>query len=181
MKYPKHTEILIADPPWPFRDKLPGESRGAGSNSSLLSLEDIQQYPIPQMKDDSVLFLWRVASMQEEALSVAQAWGFEVKSEIVWYKKTKYGKPWFGMGRSVRMSHEVCLIATRGKWKPESRSIRSVFEAKVPYNGEGKVIHSGKPDEFYDLVKNLTTGVRVELFARKARPGFRCYGEELPT
>lgn len=28
--------VLVADPPWAFRDKLPGETRGASSNYSTL-------------------------------------------------------------------------------------------------------------------------------------------------
>ena len=62
---------------------------------------------------DCLLLLWRVAAMQQEALDVARAWGFTVKTELVWEKLTKTGKPHFGMGHYLRGSHEVCLLATR--------------------------------------------------------------------
>lgn len=81
-----------------------------------------------------------------------------------------------GMGRYVRGSHEVCYIGTRGKPQfPEDKSIRSVFFA---YRND----HSAKPERFYQMVEKLyPTGPYVELFARRRRKGWHCYGDELPT
>lgn len=162
---------LVADPPWIFRDKLPGESRGAEKNYRVLSVEALRHFQLPPLADDAYLFLWRVAAMQEEAFAVVRAWGFTVKTEMVWLKRTANGKRWFGMGRTVRAEHETCLIATRGQPHVKSHSIRSTFEAQV-----GR--HSQKPEAFYDLVESLCDGPYVELFARRQRPGWTCLGDE---
>ena len=164
--------VLYADPPWPFNDPLSGKGRGAVKNYGLLSIEEIKQFPLPLLADDSTLFLWRVASMQEEALAVMRAWGFQLKSEIVWNKRARNGKPWFGMGRTVRASHEVALIGVRGRPATLSHSVRSTFEAVVRK-------HSEKPDEFYTIVEQLRAGPYVELFARRRRLGWTCLGNEL--
>lgn len=164
--------VLVADPPWPFEDALPGDTRGAAKNYALMSVKEIQCFSLPPMYEDSTLFLWRVASMQQEALDVIRAWDFEVKSEIVWKKLTNTGKRFFGMGRTVRMEHEVCLVATSGTPATRNKSIRSIFEARV----RG---HSEKPEEFYDLVEQLRDGPYCELFARRHRAGWTCYGNEL--
>jgi N6-adenosine-specific RNA methylase IME4 len=166
--------VLVADPPWAFGDKLPGASRGAEKNYRVLSTLDIELFKLPQLADDALLFLWRVAAMPEEALSVCRAWGFTPKSELVWLKKTPLGKTHFGMGRYVRASHETCIIASRGHGNRliKSRSVRSVFEAATG-------IHSQKPDEFYTLVESLADGPYHELFARRARPGWSQEGDEL--
>lgn len=165
--------VLCADPPWRFGDKLPGPGRGAEKHYSTLSVEELCRFSLPSLADDAHLFLWRVASMQEEALAVARAWGFVVKAEIVWLKRTVSGKRWFGMGRQVRMEHEVCLIATRGRPEVRVRNIRSTFEAKA-----GR--HSEKPEIFYtDIVERLCHGPYAELFARKTRPGWTCFGNEV--
>jgi N6-adenosine-specific RNA methylase IME4 len=164
--------VLVADPPWLFRDSCPGAGRGAVKHYPCMTVDDICRFPTPQMADDSALLLWRVASMQQEALDVMCAWGFTLKTEIVWRKLTKHGKQHFGMGHYVRASHEVCLLGTRGRWKPRSRSIRSVFDAPV-----GR--HSEKPDAFYALVEELADGPYVELFARRERAGWQCFGNEL--
>lgn len=172
MKY--HT--ICADPPWPIKDKLPGPGRGSVKKYDLISMTDLLNYNLPDLASDCRLFLWRLASMQQEAIDVMKAWGFKLKAEVVWLKRTpKEGKIWFGMGRQVRMAHEVCLIGVRGHPKVLSRSVRSVYEA--PW-----VRHSGKPEGFYkEIVEKISPGPYCELFARTQRPGWTCIGREIRT
>lgn len=166
--------VLVADPPWAFNDKLPGPGRGAEKHYRVLTLADIMGFPLPPLADDAYLFLWRVSSQVEEAYRVCGAWGFTAKSEIVWLKRTKTGKRWFGMGHHVRAEHESCIVAVRGRPKPLVRNVRSTFEAEA-----GR--HSAKPEAFFDLIETLCQGPYAELFARRHRPGWTCYGDELPT
>lgn len=164
--------VLVADPPWSFDDELPGETRGAAKNYKTMSVEEICRFPLPPMYESSTLFLWRVASMQKEALQVIDAWDFSLKTELVWKKLTVNGKRFFGMGRTVRAEHEVCLVATSGKPVTLDKSIRSVFEAPV-----GR--HSEKPAEFFSIVEKLREGPFCEIFARRHRPNWDCFGDEL--
>jgi N6-adenosine-specific RNA methylase IME4 len=113
--------------------------------------------------------------MQSEAIAVAKAWGFTIKSELVWRKLTANGKRHFGMGRYVRLEHEVCLIGARGRATSliENHSTRSVFDAPVG-------VHSAKPDAFYQLVEGLApSSVKFEIFARKRRAGWVQFGDQL--
>lgn len=171
--------VLCADPPWQFGDKLPGDTRGAERNYSCMSVGDICQFPLPPTAGDAALFMWRVASMQQEALDVISAWGFTLKTEIVWLKKTVHGNRWFGMGRTVRAEHEVCLIATRGRPDVLNHSTRSTFV--TDFEGLSAVAgkHSAKPEEFYQIVESLFSGPYTELFARRQRPGWTCLGDQL--
>jgi N6-adenosine-specific RNA methylase IME4 len=137
-----------------------------------MSVDDLCRFELPPLADDSLLFLWRVASMQQEALDVAKAWGFKPKTEIVWHKLTRTGKTHFGMGHYTRASHETCLVCVRGRPKIKSRSVRSIFAAPV-----GR--HSEKPSAFYSLVEELSEGPYVELFARRHRANWHCLGNEL--
>lgn len=164
--------VISADPPWPFKDPLPGKGRGAAKHYRLLSIPELCRFPLPPLADDAVLFLWRVASMVPEAYEVARAWGFEAKAEIVWCKTTKTGKRHFGMGRTVRAEHEVAIIATRGRPTRLLGNVRSVFHAPI---GQ----HSEKPAEFYRIVESLYPGPYVELFSRHEREGWTGYGNEL--
>ena len=179
--------VIVADPPWKFGDPLPGKTRGADKQYKTLSLSDIQRFPLPDIADEAILFLWRVSSQVEEAYAVVRAWGFVPKAEIVWIKTTgEEEKLHFGMGHYTRASHETCVIATRGSFKVADRGIRSVFTAAV-----GK--HSEKPQAFFDLVEKLCGakgtqngdaaddgGPFIELFARVPRPGWHTFGDELP-
>jgi N6-adenosine-specific RNA methylase IME4 len=174
--------VVVADPPWPLKDKCPGNGRGAAKHYSTMSLEEIKAFALPPVHPDAWLFLWRVASMPEEALAVVRAWGFTPKAEIVWIKRDPGGKCTPGMGHYVRNTHETCIIATRGKAIPLrlSRRIPSFFEAARPLKpGTKKPLHSAKPDKFFALVERLVRGPRVELFARQQRDGWDCYGDEI--
>lgn len=186
--------VVVADPPWQFGDKLPGPSRGAAKNYRVLTLPQIMGYLRTEkieVAPDALLFLWRVSSQVEEANMVARDWGFKPKSEVVWVKLARrFAKAdcpnepieWrtgeglhFGMGRYVRASHETCIVAARGKAIPlvGSHSVRSVLLAPVG-------AHSAKPEAFYDLVEKLVPGGRyVELFARRKRKGWTCMGDEV--
>jgi len=169
----KKFRVVLADPPWPFRDGLPGPGRGAASHYRTLSIADLCAYPLPPLEVDCTLFLWRVAAMQQEALEVMAAWGFVPKTEVVWVKRTATGQRWFGMGRTVRAEHEVCLIGTRGRPVTRDRSVRSTFEAAAG-------VHSRKPDCFYGVIEALRQGPYVELFARRPWPGWTSLGAQLP-
>lgn len=174
--------VIAADCPWAPMDKLPGKSRGAAKNYDVMSTKDLCRIHLPPIAENSVLFFWRLASMQSDALDVIQAWGFTPKTELVWVKLTSTSsnrelgtaKLHFGMGRQVRASHEVCIIATRGRVAPLNHSTRSVFFAPVG-------IHSAKPDAFYDIAESLYAGPRVELFARRCRPNWTTLGSQLGT
>lgn len=187
---------IVADPPWAPDDQLPGDTRGSSRNYNVLTQAQLEGFLSDQaharaltISLNAILFLWRLASMQTEALAVVNAWGFRQLSEVVWCKLTKEGKPWFGMGRTVRGAHETALICVRG---PATRliaakNIRSVFEAPVPVDARGDYIHSAKPPEFFSqVVEPLIGGTArggpcLELFARRRRPNWHAIGDQLPA
>lgn len=172
MEVANRFRVVLADPPWQFNDRLPGPGRGAVKHYGCLSVAELCAFPLPPLADDATLFLWRVASMQREALAVMDAWGFTLKTEIVWLKRTTRGKRWFGMGRIVRAEHETCLVGTRGRPLTRIRNIRSTFEAAAG-------AHSAKPDAFYGIVEALRDGPYVELFARRCRAGWTSLGDQV--
>lgn len=201
--------MVVADPGWQSRDNLPGATRGAASNYRTQPTTEIMRQRLPPIADDAILLLWRLASMQKDALQVGHAWGFgdEPKAEFVWRKLTKNGKRWFGMGHYSRGEHETCLLWVRGRPKILLRNIRSTFEAPAPTYWEGhpdvgKVIvcqrgknkgkervikvgdyiHSAKPDVFQtEICERLGEGPRLELYARRPLPGWVCLGDQLPS
>ncbi len=186
MNHPKF-RVICADPPWAYKDKLPA-GRGAEAHYPVLKLHDIQRFPLPEIADIAMLVLWRVGAMAEEAYQVVRAWGFVPKSEIVWIK-TGVGTPekilepgdpsadlldpHMGLGHYVRNSHEIAIVATRGRFEVANKGVRSVCVAPIG-------LHSEKPQVFYELVEQLAgEGPFAELFARKRRPGWHAFGNEL--
>lgn len=170
----ERARLLMADPPWKFGDALPGPTRGASKQYPCMNVRQLCAFQLPPLAPDCLLLMWRVAAMQSEAILVLHAWGFQLRSELVWVKQTTTGKRHFGMGHYVRASHETCLIGVRGSVQVADRSVRSVFEAPVAR-------HSQKPDAIYDIAERLVPGGPwVELFARRRRPGWMQHGNQLP-
>ena len=171
--------VLVADPPWPSTPaRLPLAEGGRLLPYKRMSEEEISASELPPLDDYCVLFLWRLASMQEMALRVCRAWGFRPYGEMIWVKRTTKDKLWCGMGLLLRSSHETCLVGVRAKPKgrmpvPHGKNTRSVIEAK--YTGR----HSGKPEAFFNEIEHMLDGPYYELFARQQRPGWICSGDEL--
>lgn len=178
MEFPrKKYNVIYADPPWRFGNKKTGGSMksGAEAHYKTMSVDEVCGLPVSDIcADDCVLFMWWVASQPEEALGVMESWGFKLKtmSGFNWVKFTKHGKYDFGMGFWTRAGSELCLIATKGKPKKVSGSVRSVVPAP-------KKKHSQKPDRVRDRIVELCGDVpRIELFARSRFAGWDSWGLE---
>jgi N6-adenosine-specific RNA methylase IME4 len=103
-----------------------------------------------------------------------EAWGFTYKTvAFVWVKTTKAGTPATGMGFWTRSNAEIVLLGTRGHPKRLAKNVGQIILAP---RGE----HSVKPEEVQDRIEALVPGPYLELFARRARPGWACHGDQLP-
>lgn len=166
----KRFGLAIVDCPWAFRtyggaDTTP--SRTAEDPYPVMSLQDLKNLPVSEiMADDSILLMWTVSHLQDEATEVAEAWGFKAKSvAFIWDK----GK--IGMGYWVRQEAEICKLYTRGRPKRLNADVRQMIRAP-------RREHSRKPDEQYARAERLAAGPYVELFARQHRPGWTSWGNE---
>ena len=120
-----------------------------------------------------VLYMWTTIPHSAIAYEVIKLRGFEYKSQRVWDKvRTGDGR---GPGYWVTGEHEILLIATRGGVvAPATAHFPSRFEAPV-----GK--HSEKPDQQYEHAEfHFPNTPKIELNARRARPGWEAWGLEAP-
>ena len=141
-----------------------------------MKLEEICALPVAEIAaPDSVLFLWATFPMLAEALRVISAWGFKYKTvAFVWLKLNKKSLSWFyGMGFWTRSNAEICLFATKGHPKRQSKSVHQLIISPVE-------AHSKKPDITRDKITELMGEFpRVELFARQPTPGWDVWGNEV--
>jgi N6-adenosine-specific RNA methylase IME4 len=159
-------ELLYADPPW--QSQSPGSKWSPEQHYPTMPVDQIKRLAVPAA-DDAVLFLWAVSALLPEAIDVMQAWGFEYRSNIVWDKLS------IGLGVWVRNEHEQLLIGRRGSISPPERTrrVRSIIRAR-----RGR--HSEKPKQFYELLEQMYPNhTKLELFARRARPGWTSWGNQL--
>lgn len=170
--------VVVADPPWSFNDKLSMSEvkRGAEANYTTLTTDDIAALPVASWcQSDALLALWVPSSLLVDGLATMRAWGFEQKQIYTWVKSSSTGLA-FGMGRYFRGCTEHALIGTRGK---VSKRVTSKSERNAELSPA--LLHSKKPAALQErLERMLPGGPYLELFARRSRPGWVCFGNEAP-
>lgn len=169
-------QIIYADPPWKYRND---KGMGVAENHyKTMTTEEICSLPVEQVIDkNTVLFLWVTFPQLEEAFKVIEAWGFQYKTAgFIWLKPRKAGDGFvLGMGYWTRSNAEICLIATRGKPKRQSKKVSQLIISP-------REQHSKKPDKTRDLIVELMGDVpRLELFAREKTPGWDVWGNEVSS
>lgn len=91
---PKQFQVIVADPPWPFADKLQMSdvARGAAANYKLMTMQDIKDMPMKEYADPNgaILALWVPSSLLQDGLDTMKAWGFEHKQTYIWVKTKKF-------------------------------------------------------------------------------------------
>ena len=78
---------------------------------------------------------------------------------------------------TVRYGHEYLLYMYKGKLRPvaleERGKIHTVFTERVQR-------HSQKPEISFDIIERLYPAEKkIELYARRTRPGWDCWGNEV--
>ncbi len=108
------------------------------------------------------------------AFDCIKSWGFQYKTVAFnWVKTTKKNKYHFGGGNWTRSNPEICLLATKGKIKRQSASVRELCVSELRE-------HSRKPDCIRDRIVELCGDLpRIELFARQKTLGWDAWGNEV--
>jgi len=170
----KKYQIIYADPPWSYTGNMMNSS--ATDHYQTMSLEDICKLPIKNIADDNcVLFMWVTLPKLNQFMKVIESWNFEYKTTaFVWCKKNKISDSFFiGLGRWTRANPEICILATKGKPKRLSKSVRQLQIFPIEK-------HSKKPDQFKNLIIDLVGDLpRIELFARQKTEGWDAWGNEV--
>lgn len=168
---------IYADPAWKFESwGEQGQDRAAGNHYTLTTLDDMKAMPVEALaSDDCVLLMWVSDPMLPHALELIAAWGFTFKTvAFTWVKASKTGEAeHLGNGYWTRANPEMCLLATRGKPERLNADVRQLLVHPV-------MEHSRKPEEAANRIMRLVAGPYLELFARRPREHWTCWGNELP-
>jgi len=181
--------IIYADPPWKFQsfsDK--GKGKSPEKHYDCMSDEDIYNLPVQDIVDyDSILFIWVTYPLLIQGFNTIESWGFQYKTcAFCWVKTNKRYSinqssffpednfdSFTGLGHWTRANSELCLLATRGKPKRVSKSVRQLIYEPIRE-------HSRKPDSTRDRIVQLCGNLpRIELFARKKYEGWDAWGNEI--
>lgn len=175
--------VLIADPPWRF-DDTGGRHR---TPFPTLTVAELCAMPVGAlMAEDALGIVWvtsshcdltEVSGSRLDGISggvrVLESWGFRFKTTGVWVKATKHNALSIGFGHYLRHAHELFLIGRRGRFTvPPEHRVPSVFFAP-------KTTHSTKPEFLHEWLEPIVPGPKLELFARRRRPGWTAWGLEV--
>jgi N6-adenosine-specific RNA methylase IME4 len=169
---------IVADPPWQFQNrtgKMAPEHKRL-SRYPTLDLQAIKDIPVQVAAEETAhLYLWVPNALLPEGLEVMKAWGFNYKSNLIWYKIRKDGGPdGRGVGFYFRNVTEVILFGVRGKNPRTLQPGRSQPNIIATRKRE----HSRKPDEQYKIFEECSWGPYLELFSRGNRNNWTCWGNQ---
>jgi N6-adenosine-specific RNA methylase IME4 len=177
MTFPdKKYNIIYADPPWAYnfqkRKRLSEEAKQ--HLYPTMSKQDILDLPVEDIAaDDCALFLWVMNSELPLALDCINKWGFTYKTQAFTWVKTRTNTYHFGGGNWTRSNPEQCLLATKGKIKRQSASVKNLVVSPLRE-------HSRKPDSIRGNIVELVGDLpRIELFSRNQVEGWDVWGNEV--
>lgn len=191
--------LIYADPPWSYGNNA---SNGAAKDHyATMSMVDLKRLPVWALaEENAVLAMWYTGTHNREAIELAEAWGFTVRTMkgFTWVKLNQLAEVRINKalqegevadfydfldllnaetrmngGNHTRANTEDLLIATRGRGLER----KDAGVKQVIYSPLGE--HSQKPAEARHRLERLYGDVaRIELFSRNPAEGWDHWGNE---
>ncbi|MBA7568053.1 hypothetical protein ES695_13855 [Candidatus Atribacteria bacterium 1244-E10-H5-B2] len=161
-------DVIVIDPPWPI-EKIDREVAPTQDimNYHTWDVEKIRNLKIPA-SDNCHIFLWTTQKYLPEAIDIIEYWDLKYILTFVWHKDGGF-QP-FGL---PQYNCEFILYAREGAPKfIDLKNFFTCFSAK-------RTGHSEKPEEFYELLRRVTDGRRLDMFNRRKIEGFVSWGNEI--
>ena len=169
---------VVVDPPWPLAPLgLTKPSRDGGPPRfkaelpyGTMGVDEIKAMPISSVScHDAIVFCWTTNKFLPDTFGIVEAWGFIYKFVMVWHKSG-------GIQTPVTPSFNAEYLVVAGKGHPAWLETKAFSTANYwPRGG-----HSKKPEGFYDLLRRVTPGPRLDVFGRRRIAGFTSWGNEAP-
>lgn len=160
-------DVIVIDPPWPMekieRDVTPEQ---VAFEYPTMQESELAAMQLPTACDCHV-WVWTTHKFLPMCLRLLDAWGLKYVCTFVWHKPGGF-QP-FGL---PQYNCEFAVYARRGTPQfIDTKAFSVCFDA-----ARGK--HSEKPEAFYDVVRRVTAGRRIDIFNRRKIDGFDVWGKE---
>ncbi len=175
-------DVLLVDPPWSYYGQQ--DKWGAAAKFyQTMSDEAIAELPIfDLLSPNGVLFLWATSPRLDMAMDVLRDWNLYFRGvAFVWVKTRKDGVPIGAQGVRPSIVKPTTEYVLAGSPIAEGRPLPLADESVRQVVLAPKQSHSQKPEEVQDRIEALyPNATKCELFARRHRPRWVCWGDELP-
>ena len=160
-------DVIVIDPPWPM-EKI---ERDVAPEQVAFEYPTMQESELAAMQlpaaDDCHVWVWTTHKFLPMCLRLLDVWGLKYVCTFVWHKPGGF-QP-FGL---PQYNCEFAVYARRGTPQfVDTKAFPVCFDA-----ARGK--HSEKPEAFYDVVRRVTAGRRIDIFNRRKIDGFDVWGKE---
>jgi len=160
-------DVIVIDPPWPM-EKI---ERDVAPEQVAFEYPTMQENELAAMQlptaDDCHVWVWTTHKFLPMCLRLLDAWGLKYVCTFVWHKQggiQPIGLPQYNC--------EFAVYARRGTPQfIDTKAFPVCFDAQ-----RGK--HSEKPEAFYEVVRRVTAGRRIDIFNRRKIDGFDVWGKE---
>jgi N6-adenosine-specific RNA methylase IME4 len=173
----KKYKVIVADPAWSFRNYKKA-AHGAPQYPTM-SVDQMGEIPVKNWAEKNCLLLmWCTWPMLSEGAKLMKLWDFDYVTGFPWVKIVpNSGTIRCGIGFWTQSTSEFVMIGRRGKFGPSKIDRRRgllVGEDRQFYGPINK--HSTKPEDIQTWAENRFEGPYLELFARRERDKWDCWG-----
>jgi N6-adenosine-specific RNA methylase IME4 len=167
----KRYGTIVIDPPWPMkkieREVRPNQVEFDYPTMDYEQLRAFRSTFQDFTADDCHVFMWTTQKFLPMALRLFEDYGVKYVLTMVWHKP--------GGFQPIGLPQYNCEFVLYGRIGSPDFSDTKAFNCC--FNAP-RAEHSRKPDAFYDLVRRVTAGERLDIFSREARDGFDQFGNE---
>ena len=169
---------VVVDPPWPLipsgfshhRKQSAGGDMATQLSYETMPLEEIAALPVGDvLANDALVFCWTLNKFLPYTFTIMAEWGVTYAYTMTWVKPGGIQTP-----VTPCFNAEWCIVGRKGR--PKYRETKAFATA----NRWPRGAHSEKPEGFYELLRRVTPGPRLDVFGRRRIAGFDSWGNEAP-